>query len=57
MIVVTTPDVPGMRVVQTFGMVRGNTIRARHVGRFHAAGLRRGRPHADNQNSDKHNQL
>jgi uncharacterized protein YbjQ (UPF0145 family) len=33
MIVVTTPDVPGMRVTQTLGLVRGNTIRARHLGR------------------------
>jgi uncharacterized protein YbjQ (UPF0145 family) len=33
MIVVTTPDVPGMRVVETFGLVRGNTIRSRHLGR------------------------
>ncbi len=32
MIVVTTPDIPGMRVVETLGLVRGNTIRARHVG-------------------------
>jgi uncharacterized protein YbjQ (UPF0145 family) len=33
MIVVTTPDVPGMRITQTLGLVRGNTIRARHLGR------------------------
>ena len=33
MIVVTTPDVPGMRIVSTLGLVRGNTIRARHIGR------------------------
>jgi len=33
MIIVTTPDVPGMRIVRVFGLVRGNTIRARHVGR------------------------
>jgi uncharacterized protein YbjQ (UPF0145 family) len=33
MIVVTTPDVPGLRVTQTLGLVRGNTIRARHLGR------------------------
>ena len=32
MIVVTTPDIPGMRVVETLGLVRGNTIRCRHVG-------------------------
>ena len=33
MIVVTTPDVPGMRVTSTLGLVRGNTIRARHLGK------------------------
>ncbi len=33
MIVVTTPEIPGMRITQTLGLVRGNTIRARHVGR------------------------
>lgn len=40
MIVVTTPDVPGMRVVETFGLVRGNTIRSRHLGRDIMAALR-----------------
>jgi uncharacterized protein YbjQ (UPF0145 family) len=33
MIVVTTDEVPGKRVVRTLGLVRGNTVRARHVGR------------------------
>ncbi|UCC25055.1 MAG: YbjQ family protein [Gemmatimonadales bacterium] len=32
MIVVTTPDVPGREVTEVLGLVRGNTIRARHVG-------------------------
>ena len=32
MILVTTPDVPGMRIVRVFGLVRGNTIRTRHLG-------------------------
>jgi len=40
MIVVTTPEVPGMRVVATLGLVRGNTIRARHAGRDLMAALR-----------------
>ncbi len=40
MIVVTTSDIPGMRVVQTLGLVRGNTIRARHLGRDVLATLR-----------------
>lgn len=33
MIVTTTETIPGKRIAQTFGLVRGNTIRARHVGR------------------------
>lgn len=40
MIVVTTPDVPGREVAEVLGMVRGNTIRARHIGRDIQAGLR-----------------
>ena len=40
MIVVTTPDVPGSRVTQTLGLVRGNTIRARHLGKDIMALLR-----------------
>ena len=33
MILTTTERVPGKRVVETLGLVRGTTIRARHVGR------------------------
>jgi uncharacterized protein YbjQ (UPF0145 family) len=33
MTVVTSYDVPGKRVVRALGLVRGNTIRARNVGR------------------------
>jgi uncharacterized protein YbjQ (UPF0145 family) len=40
MIVVTTETIPGMRIDRTFGIVRGNTIRARHIGRDIKAGLR-----------------
>ena len=40
MIVVTTPTVPEKNVVRTIGLVRGNTIRARHVGKDIMAGLR-----------------
>jgi uncharacterized protein YbjQ (UPF0145 family) len=32
MIIVTTDKIEGRRVVKTLGLVRGNTIRARHVG-------------------------
>jgi uncharacterized protein YbjQ (UPF0145 family) len=40
MIVTTTGTIPGKRIVRTLGLVRGNTIRARHVGRDIMAGLR-----------------
>ena len=40
MILVTTPEVPGMRAVSTLGMVRGNTIRARHLGKDILAAMR-----------------
>ena len=33
MIIVTTDRVCGKRVVRTLGLVRGNTIRARHIGK------------------------
>lgn len=33
MIISTTETVAGRRIVRTLGLVRGNTIRARHLGR------------------------
>lgn len=33
MMVVTTETIAGKRVVKTLGLVRGNTIRARHIGK------------------------
>ena len=33
MIVVTTENISGKRIVRTLGFVRGNTVRARHIGR------------------------
>jgi len=33
MMVVTTPEVAGKRITKTLGLVRGNTIRARHIGK------------------------
>jgi len=39
-IVVTTSEIAGKRIVRTLGLVRGNTIRARHIGRDIMAGLR-----------------
>ena len=32
MMIVTTPTIAGKRITVTHGLVRGNTIRARHVG-------------------------
>jgi len=40
MIVTTTDTVFGKKIVKTLGLVRGNTIRARHVGRDIMAGFR-----------------
>jgi len=40
MIVVTSSEVRGKRVARTLGLVRGNTIRARHIGKDILAGLR-----------------
>jgi uncharacterized protein YbjQ (UPF0145 family) len=33
MIVTTTSEVPGFRVTRTLGLVRGNTIRTKHLGK------------------------
>ena len=40
MIVVTTEQIEGKRITETLGLVRGSTIRARHMGRDIMAGLR-----------------
>jgi len=40
MIVVTTDEIPGHKIKEVFGLVRGNTVRARHLGRDIMAGLR-----------------
>jgi len=40
MITVTSDTIPGKKIVKTFGLARGNTIRARHVGKDIVAGLR-----------------
>ena len=40
MILVTTDFVPGKTIKKTFGLVRGNTIRARHIGKDISAALR-----------------
>jgi len=33
MMLVTTTTIPGRQIVETIGLVRGNTVRTRHVGR------------------------
>ena len=40
MIVVTSETIANKRIVRTLGIVRGNTIRARHIGKDILAGLR-----------------
>ena len=40
MILTTTENIPGKKIVKTIGLVKGNTIRARHLGRDILAGLR-----------------
>ncbi len=40
MIIITSDQIEGKKIVKTIGLVRGSTIRARHVGRDIMAGLR-----------------
>jgi len=40
LIIVTSDHIEGKRTVKTLGMVKGSTIRARHIGRDIVAGLR-----------------
>jgi len=40
MIITTTDSVPGREIVETMGLVRGTTVRARHLGRDIAAALK-----------------
>ena len=40
MLVTSTFDIADKKIVKTLGLVKGNTIRARHVGRDIMAGLR-----------------
>lgn len=39
-ITTTTSEIPGKKIKEILGVVKGNTIRARHVGRDIAAGLK-----------------
>ena len=40
MMITPSAGIPGYRIVSSHGLVRGNTIRARHIGRDTTAGLR-----------------
>lgn len=40
MIIATSENIAGHKIVKTFGLVRGNTVRARHLGKDILAGLR-----------------
>ncbi len=40
MLIATTDELRGKQITEVFGLVRGNTVRARHVGRDILAGLR-----------------
>jgi uncharacterized protein YbjQ (UPF0145 family) len=40
MVLVTTDTVPGKEIVKMMGLVRGNTIRARHMGKDIMAGFK-----------------
>lgn len=40
MIVVNTETIPGYEILQSLGIVQGNVVRAKHMGRDIAAGLK-----------------
>ena len=40
MIITTSEDISGKKIVRVLGLVRGNTIRARHLGKDILAGLK-----------------
>jgi uncharacterized protein YbjQ (UPF0145 family) len=40
MIISTTEEIPGKKVVKILGVVRGNTVRARNIGRDIGAGFK-----------------
>ena len=40
MIVVTTSEIKGKKVIKVLGMVKGNTVRVRHLGKDILAGLK-----------------
>lgn len=40
MIVVNTETIPGRRIIEMKGLVQGSTVRAKHIGRDIAAGIK-----------------
>jgi uncharacterized protein YbjQ (UPF0145 family) len=40
MLMVTTEEIPGKRIVKVLGLVSGTTIRAKHIGKDIMAGLK-----------------
>lgn len=40
MIITTSDRIEGKRIIETLGLVKGSTIRAKHIGRDITAGLR-----------------
>lgn len=40
MLIVTSDEIPGRKIVKVIGLVKGNSIRARHIGRDVVAALR-----------------
>lgn len=40
MMIITTNEIPGKEVVKVLGIVKGNTVRARNIGRDIGAGLK-----------------
>lgn len=40
MILVTSSTIPGKEIMQSFGVVKGNTVRARHLGKDIIAGFK-----------------
>lgn len=40
MLIATSDAIPGKKIVKTLGLVRGNTVRARHLGHDFMAGLK-----------------
>ena len=40
MVCSNTEEIPGQRIVEFYGVVTGSTVRAKHIGRDFAAGLK-----------------